>query len=1552
MTNVRIKLTEFSDLITRYTADFVGREWLAKQVNALLDDPGCRFVVLTGGPGVGKTAFLAHLAATHPQWPRYFIRRDSRDLLRPGDANTFLLTIGGQLATLYPHLFHPENLEVVVRQRIGSVAAGGEATAVRIDELRASPFYSVALRVEQEIQWVAGKATAVEISRLVSDARLLQMQDLQYLGLLDPARLLAQTDPEVRIVVLVDALDELRYSPAEPDILRVLRALPEVPSNLRFVISSRPEAFLGRLLSRSDAHELLLDVAGVENQADLRAYTEGALACDGLEPALAEEGLSPEAFVEGLLDKAAGNFLYLKSVLGGIQEALVDPAKRDRLRRLLRVEELPDGLGALYGYFLASIVDWVKRSGFGDAAWRRYLSPFLGVLAVAQEPLSEGQLIGFTELEPEDIRDLLRELSQFVETVDGGQAVYRIYHTSFAEYLLDSERNRHYWIDGQKAHRRSADYYLNAWAGLEAWLPGLQEPEKWELDGGYGLRHVVVHLVQAEGVEDALSIIKPGFREAKRVHLGTDLSFVRDLEVILGYLEERGQADGLPATIRCSLIHSLLTNLMDTLPPEVLSALVWFGESDRALELATLPPDSEEKVARFLAIAQALRQSGADAEIPKRILQEALRTTRSLTRVAEGTQDLLRVRVAKQVAHLDWDWSQRILGEIEHPYIRAQSKMAVAAEVAEDETRAIGLLREVLPTITGSSPLIWDFSIALGKAAQHHLGAIQSLIKSIGDQCLQDLVRREVAKQLLENNACHLALSIAEEIRKPTESMTVLGHIASCLAEENVEEAYRVLEDISPAEKGSRALLDCIGALSPEHAGFALNIANRIVDASERCRALAQTDLLFARAHDIDKAQAILKSVRNIADQLPPSDVSLVFLLATIGETIAEIALVDEGIAREMIAEWQSIKDGQYIANSICRLLLDRDAELTLRLAELITHPYLKGILLARAVFRLTPDDPRVLTLRGHIRELMKVVTDEECRRQLQAYLLASEGVDTPERLLSIWEKEPEPGVQETGFSTEIVIGPSGVDYPASEDTEQSDDVLIGLALDVAHRNADQALVVLHAVLDHNRQIRGLAQMARLLSGRIGMTDLDDEGQASRLRHRNSLIDDVSVACGQLVKHDVQLASRIVEAIPDRSEQSRAYAAMALSLRDRDFDQAQLFLERALAVGQARPESALRTMAYLELDRCIPEESQEVDLVKKALSSLPVDSIPAAVPEVTRHIVTHLAAKGKEEVALDIAERMPATHTLLDIPDKMRALLGIAEHAIERKKPSVGKEALDAALDILRLSSYEAPLLPRLASLMHHYDPALAEQLFDNAVEIAMSRQMYGPSRFQILGGVARFRAAFNVQAALDAARKISDPSIRANALMSAVTRGNIPVEKKPEVIAEVQALLASDSGDAIAKGRALLKLVDTGAPERLNPRDLLWNVAQTARLAQPADWFKRIGLLTEIYHLFEDLGDQKAAERILSEALDTARNDPFNRAVCTAQVARLYLSRDRSRAILILYEILRRARLEGYDAVWTAITAIISVMCKVGGNTLAQHVYEELNIAEEFLSD
>jgi len=116
MPEIQVKLTEFSELIDNYTAEFVGREWLVEQVETLLADPGCHFVILTGNAAVGKSAFMAHLAASYPQWLRYFIRPDSREILLSDD-QTFFLTVRGQLVTFQPELFKPEKLEIIVRHR-------------------------------------------------------------------------------------------------------------------------------------------------------------------------------------------------------------------------------------------------------------------------------------------------------------------------------------------------------------------------------------------------------------------------------------------------------------------------------------------------------------------------------------------------------------------------------------------------------------------------------------------------------------------------------------------------------------------------------------------------------------------------------------------------------------------------------------------------------------------------------------------------------------------------------------------------------------------------------------------------------------------------------------------------------------------------------------------------------------------------------------------------------------------------------------------------------------------------------------------------------------------------------------------------------------------------------------------------------------------------------------------------------------------------------------------------------------------------------------------
>ena len=55
-------MLDFSSYIARHTHDFIGREWVFKEVDCWLSKPDAsRYFLLTGNPGSGKTALAARL---------------------------------------------------------------------------------------------------------------------------------------------------------------------------------------------------------------------------------------------------------------------------------------------------------------------------------------------------------------------------------------------------------------------------------------------------------------------------------------------------------------------------------------------------------------------------------------------------------------------------------------------------------------------------------------------------------------------------------------------------------------------------------------------------------------------------------------------------------------------------------------------------------------------------------------------------------------------------------------------------------------------------------------------------------------------------------------------------------------------------------------------------------------------------------------------------------------------------------------------------------------------------------------------------------------------------------------------------------------------------------------------------------------------------------------------------------------------------------------------------------------------------------------------------
>ena len=107
---------DFSDLIAERTKDFTGREWLFAEIDGWLADPdGPQFFIITGEPGIGKTAIAARLAQfsarrvkpadsyTHIQEgflsATHFCSARSGGYIAP---ESFAQSLGAQLAARYP----------------------------------------------------------------------------------------------------------------------------------------------------------------------------------------------------------------------------------------------------------------------------------------------------------------------------------------------------------------------------------------------------------------------------------------------------------------------------------------------------------------------------------------------------------------------------------------------------------------------------------------------------------------------------------------------------------------------------------------------------------------------------------------------------------------------------------------------------------------------------------------------------------------------------------------------------------------------------------------------------------------------------------------------------------------------------------------------------------------------------------------------------------------------------------------------------------------------------------------------------------------------------------------------------------------------------------------------------------------------------------------------------------------------------------------------------------------------------------------------------------
>lgn len=611
----------YEPLLARYldAPGTIVRDWLHEEVERRLALADCRFVLLTGEPGAGKTGFMAALARSRPDALRYFIRLDSTTPLSSADAASLLLRMGHQLAHLRPEIFDPELLEIEVKQRLEQAGPGAQVTGVKIGDLNASPFYRTAIRVQQDVTGLAGRLTGIEIARATTDPRLLEPGTLSQMALFDPARVLARKSPGAMIVVLVDALDEAMSVPGGGTVLDWLETCEAPPANVRFVLSSRAHPRLRTLVSVRGASLETVPIVAESDPvvADVRRFATSLF--DSTKALARSPGVIREDAVTSLVRAAQGNFAYLTAYGRSLRTAM-EAGSAEQVAELLEFESLPAGLPQLYATFARRMRRQIEVMGQLEVAsprgpddefvpaWECVGQRLLGVLSVAFAPLTHKQLaaLGGVRVWESAAGNVLRTLMPFLDETSGG---WRLFHPSLGEFLRSAD-----WqgaddvaVDAREWHTRIVRYYRGAkgWAEVD-----------WRKVDSYGLLHAAAHVAAASDDPVAVcELVTSGLRAASKERFLGDLQFRRVVETARASVKAAGKVDAVLAEgVFLRLVLLGLHEGARKVDPAVLGLMARMGRVEEALVRAEVMAPGLQKY-RSLEAIRACTPAGSRAAL-------------------------------------------------------------------------------------------------------------------------------------------------------------------------------------------------------------------------------------------------------------------------------------------------------------------------------------------------------------------------------------------------------------------------------------------------------------------------------------------------------------------------------------------------------------------------------------------------------------------------------------------------------------------------------------------------------------------------------------------------------------------------------------------------------------------------------------------------------------------------------------------------------------------------------------------------------------------------
>ncbi|MBO1057958.1 MAG: NACHT domain protein [Dolichospermum sp. JUN01] len=228
-----------------------------------------------------------------------------------------------------------------------------------------------------------------------------------------------------KLIIVVDALDEVKQEPGGENILYLPKTLPD---NVYFFLTRRRyESNKERLYTeglKKESLDLTDPKYNQENQHDIQEYIRFCLNNDpehkdGLQTWIENKNITPDAFVNQLATKSENNFMYLRYVLPAIAEGKYND---------LNLTQLPQGLQNYYQ------THW-ERMKMNDSS-KKMKVMILFILVEIGTPISGEMMFDIVNEDECDVDDILNEWIEYLkpQTIDE-DICYSIYHASFLDFL-------------------------------------------------------------------------------------------------------------------------------------------------------------------------------------------------------------------------------------------------------------------------------------------------------------------------------------------------------------------------------------------------------------------------------------------------------------------------------------------------------------------------------------------------------------------------------------------------------------------------------------------------------------------------------------------------------------------------------------------------------------------------------------------------------------------------------------------------------------------------------------------------------------------------------------------------------------------------------------------------------------------------------------------------------------------------------------------------------------------------------------------------------------